>query len=55
MSTADKAIECVQCREMFIFTEGEQMYYAEKGFTNDPKRCKACRELKKQSRKSQGG
>ncbi len=43
----DKTITCVDCGEEFVFTAGEQAFYQEKGFTNEPKRCKACREKKK--------
>ena len=32
----------------FVFTAGEQQFYAEKGFTNQPVRCPACRKAKKQ-------
>ncbi len=46
----DKTIKCVDCGEEFTFTAGEQAFYAEKGFTNEPKRCKACREKKKNAR-----
>lgn len=31
----------------FVFTAGEQEFYAERGFTNEPKRCKACRDAKR--------
>ncbi len=43
----DKTITCVDCGQDFVFTAGEQAFYQEKGFTNEPKRCKACREKKK--------
>ncbi|NCB09595.1 MAG: ATP-binding protein [Bacteroidia bacterium] len=36
--------------ENFIFTEREQEFYKEKGFNNDPVRCRECRSLKKQQR-----
>ncbi|MBQ8614683.1 MAG: zinc-ribbon domain containing protein, partial [Ruminiclostridium sp.] len=31
----------------FVFTAGEQEFYAEKGFVNEPQRCKSCRDAKK--------
>ncbi len=46
----DKTIKCVDCGEEFTFTANEQAFYAEKGFTNEPKRCKVCRDKKKASR-----
>lgn len=46
----DKTITCRDCGCDFIFTEGEQAFYAEKGFTNDPVRCPDCRRAKKQQR-----
>ena len=45
----DKTIVCKDCHKEFVFTAGEQEFYAEKGFTNEPQRCKACREAKKRS------
>ncbi|WP_082020741.1 zinc-ribbon domain containing protein [Candidatus Soleaferrea massiliensis] len=43
----DKTIICKDCGEEFIFTAGEQEFFAEKGFTNEPQRCKACRGARK--------
>lgn len=43
----DKKIVCVDCGEEFTFEAGEQEYYAKKGFTNDPKRCKSCIKARK--------
>jgi hypothetical protein len=37
-----KILICVECGEEFIFTAGAQEYFAEKGYTEDPKRCKHC-------------
>lgn len=34
---ADKTLVCSDCGNEFVFTEGEQAFYAEKGFTNDQK------------------
>lgn len=47
MEKKDKTIICKDCKEEFLFTVGEQEFYAEKGFTNEPVRCKACRDKKK--------
>jgi predicted RNA-binding Zn-ribbon protein involved in translation (DUF1610 family) len=47
---ADKTLVCVDCGNEFVFTEGEQNFYREKGFENEPKRCPECRKQKKQQR-----
>jgi CxxC-x17-CxxC domain-containing protein len=39
----------------FVFTAGEQEFYAEKGFTNQPSRCPSCRAANKASRGGGGG
>ena len=49
----DKTLVCKDCGQEFTFTAGEQEFYAEKGFTNEPQRCKACRDSRKQN--SRGG
>ena len=46
----DKTIVCKDCGNEFVFTVGEQEFYAEKGFTNEPVRCKECRANKKNAR-----
>jgi len=53
---ADRTITCKDCTEDFIFTEGEQEFFQEKGFTNDPVRCPECRKKRKaQKNQSRGG
>jgi len=42
MSYADKTITCRDCGMDFVFTSGEQEFYAQKGFTNEPTRCASC-------------
>jgi hypothetical protein len=39
----DRILYCKECREPFVFTVGEQRFFASKNFTNEPKRCKNCR------------
>jgi CxxC-x17-CxxC domain-containing protein len=51
MSYADKTMTCRDCGMDFVFTTGEQEFYAQKGFTNEPTRCPSCR----QQRKAGGG
>ncbi len=43
----DKTLVCKECGQEFVFTAGEQEFYAEKGFENEPQRCKACRDARK--------
>jgi CxxC-x17-CxxC domain-containing protein len=46
----DKTIICSDCGEEFIFTAEEQEFYQEKGFANEPRRCKPCRQKRKSQR-----
>ena len=48
----DKTLVCKECGNEFVFTAGEQEFYAERGFANEPQRCKACRDARKQKQKS---
>ena len=48
----DKVLVCKDCGNEFVFTAGEQEFYAEKGFQNEPSRCKACRSSFKAARRS---
>ena len=43
----DKVLVCKECGNEFVFTAGEQAFYAERGFQNEPQRCKACRDARK--------
>ena len=49
----DKTLACKDCEGEFIFTAGEQEFYAERGFQNEPQRCKNCRDNRKSAIKSQ--
>jgi len=49
----DKTIKCVDCGTDFVFTARDQEFYAEKGFKNEPKRCKPCRDKKKAERNNE--
>ena len=40
----DKILVCVECGEEFIFSAGNQQFFAERGLMYEPKRCKACRD-----------
>ena len=43
----DKTLVCKECGNEFVFTAGEQEFYAERGFQNEPQRCKPCRDARK--------
>jgi len=49
----DKTLVCKDCGQEFVFSAGEQEFYAEKGFQNEPSRCKDCRAAKKNSVKKE--
>ena len=51
----DKTIVCADCGQEFTFTASEQAFYAEKGFTDSPKRCKTCRQARKAQRNAGSG
>jgi hypothetical protein len=46
LSFTDKTLTCADCQTQFVFSAAEQEFYAKKGFTNEPKRCPACRAAK---------
>ena len=50
----DRSLTCRDCAEEFIFSAGEQAFFATKGLTNDPQRCPACRAVAKRARASEG-
>jgi CxxC-x17-CxxC domain-containing protein len=50
LSYQDKTLICVDCGAEFAFTANEQAFYADRGFTNEPKRCQACRQSRKAAR-----
>ncbi len=43
----DETLACRDCGAEFIFSAGEQEFYAQRGFQNKPTRCKACRNARK--------
>ncbi|NJK78438.1 MAG: cytochrome C551 [Chloroflexaceae bacterium] len=50
MSYEDRTLVCRDCGNAFIFTAGEQEFYSQRGFLNDPVRCPTCRSERKQAR-----
>jgi len=50
----DRPLQCLDCKNEFIFTAGEQEFYERKGFKEIPKRCKPCRDARKTRRGDSG-
>jgi CxxC-x17-CxxC domain-containing protein len=55
VSYTDRTLTCRDCGNPFTFTEGEQEFFAQKGFTNEPSRCPECRAANKSRRNGGGG
>ncbi len=55
MEFTDKTLQCSDCGATFAFTAEEQKFYDAKGYTNEPKRCPACRESRRAGRNSFDG
>jgi CxxC-x17-CxxC domain-containing protein len=53
MEFQDRVLTCVDCGAEFIWTAGEQQFFADKNFKNEPKRCKDCK-TKRASRPAGG-
>ena len=51
---SDRTVTCRDCGQEFIFTEGEQSFYLERGYT-EPQRCPSCRSARKAQRNNEGG
>ena len=45
----DKLLNCRDCGKEFVFTAGEQQFYASKGLQHEPRRCNECRNTRRQS------
>jgi len=43
MQYVDRFLKCSDCGQEFVFTAGEQLFFHDKQFKNDPKRCKPCK------------
>ena len=50
MTYVDRTFTCVDCGVEFIHSAADQEYYAQKGFSSDPKRCASCRASRRASR-----
>jgi CxxC-x17-CxxC domain-containing protein len=49
MEYRDKVLKCLDCGTEFVFTAGEQAFFADKGFRHEPKRCKSCKSSRASS------
>ena len=52
--SADMQITCSDCGQDFTFTEGEQSFFAERGYSQ-PRRCQTCRTQGKPGGSGSGG
>ena len=43
MEYTDRVLKCNGCGADFVFTAGEQLFFHDKQFKNDPKHCKQCK------------
>ncbi|MCK9463389.1 MAG: zinc-ribbon domain containing protein [Proteobacteria bacterium] len=54
MGFEDRKLVCVQCGVEFVFSAGEQEFFAQRGLASEPRRCAACRKSSKQKRSHKG-
>jgi CxxC-x17-CxxC domain-containing protein len=52
VSYADRTITCLDCGIDFIHSAADQEFYAQKGFTSEPKRCPSCRASRRAARET---
>ncbi len=45
-----KALTCCDCNQQFVFSAEDQEHFAQKGYTNEPKRCPTCRATRRSER-----
>jgi len=50
----DETLSCTDCGNEFIFSAGEQEFFAAKGFQNKPNRCPDCRSARRNQRATAG-
>ena len=51
----DQTLRCRECGVDFIWTEGEQEFFASRGLTNPPSRCPSCRAARRAAQSTGGG
>src|SRR5205814_5529288 len=54
VSFSDKTLTCKDCGQEFVWTSGEQEFYASRGLMNEPGRCPSCRAARRASGGSGG-
>ncbi len=50
----DKMLTCKDCGSQFVFSAREQQFFAEKGFQNQPQRCRECRQARRSQTSEHG-
>ncbi len=55
MALSDKNLTCRDCGAVFVFTVGEQEFFASRGLENEPGRCPACRGARRNQQGGAGG
>ena len=50
----DRSLTCQECGQPFVFTAGEQEFFASRGFS-EPRRCPSCRAARKRERRGEPG
>lgn len=50
MDFQDKNLTCKECSKEFVWSAGEQKFYADKGLQNPPGRCPDCRKAMKEKK-----
>ncbi|MBI3972176.1 MAG: zinc-ribbon domain containing protein [Chloroflexi bacterium] len=55
MTYQDRQLTCADCGQPFTDSAQDQEYRAERGYTNDPRRCPSCREARRSDRGGGGG
>jgi CxxC-x17-CxxC domain-containing protein len=50
MAYEERSLTCLDCGQSFTFSADDQAYHAEKGYTNEPKRCPSCRQARRGQR-----
>ena len=54
MSYQDRTLTCTECGQPFTFSADDQAYHAQRGYANEPKRCTACRQSRREQRNDGG-
>jgi len=51
----DRNLTCQDCGASFVFSADDQQYHAQKGYSNEPKRCPSCRQSRRFENGGGGG